>query len=71
MHLEDFTKKERAFSESRFDTTMKTTVVRLNDNKVVTVITNIENVKATSIVRRRTKVEVHGCQIPYAIRAYN
>ena len=44
--------------------------MRWNGNKVRTVITNFEDVKAKFIVRR-TKREVHNCRIPNAIKACN
>ena len=59
MPVKDCAKKERAFSDGRFDITTETAIMRLNDNKVVTVITNFKDVKTKLIVISRTKSEVH------------
>lgn len=64
-------KKGRGYSESRFDEVTESAVVRWNDNRVVTVITNFENVSSSSEVTRRSAGGPINCAIPEAIKSYN
>lgn len=64
-------KKDRGTSDKCFDTNNEIGIVRWNDNKVVTVVTNFESLDAKNEVQRRTKGSRTNVPIPECIKSYN
>lgn len=71
MSSKQLAKIERGTSDALSDKANEVAVVRWNDNRVVSLLTNFETTKVHSKVQRRVKGGREGVDIPFCATSYN